>query len=136
MALADGLDAIMATLVALGIENVPDEPPETLAGFPVGVVYSTQGTTQDQPFGSMTMHDSITVAVMVARGNLPAAVRALKGYRESVPAAIYSALHAGTLAPIVNIDQIRHTLGPITWGGSEAFGYLFTLDGVKTQQDL
>jgi hypothetical protein len=137
MSMQAGLDNIMAVMVALGIENVPGDPPENISSFPIAVVYSTTGTTTDAPSGAMTMLDSVTIAVLVARGLLPAAAQATLPYRETVPAAIFNALHAGELAPIINLGPITHTLGPVQWGeATKTFGYLFTLTGVKTQQAL
>ncbi len=122
-----------------GLTYVPDNPPLHAVVWPMVTVYASDGITTDQPAGLvMTGIDNVTIAVVLPLDNLERTIDFLLPYREQIPKALFTEFtknNASSHAQKIGI--ISYTLGPIEWPqGIEMFGFLFTVNDVKIQNEM
>ena len=130
MGLQTAISALQDIVGAVsGIKKAPDYAPDSINAFPFSVAYADSGTFENvsADFGK-ALH-TLIVEIHVARVDLPASIKNVMEYGDSVPAAI---LAKPTLNNTVStFRDITYTFGPLDWGTTKTIGFRFQINGVK-----
>jgi hypothetical protein len=108
-----------------GIEEAPDEPPESMNQFPFVVTLPRTGTiTRESP--EMQGIYTIYVQVHVGQQVLPRAIETAIPYGDSIPQALWADPKLG--GNVSTIQEVRFTFGGLEWGTEKHIGYRFEVD--------
>ena len=126
MGLETTIDYVQAMMRALdGVEEAPDEPPETMLQFPfVATLPRTAVITRESP--QMQGLYTIYVEVHVGRQVLPKAIATALPFGDSVPNALWGDPKLG--GNVDTINEIRFTFGRLDWGKEQHIGFRFEVD--------
>lgn len=121
------------------LRYVPDNPPLQVSVWPMVTVFASDGEFIDQPAGLlMTGLNNVTIAVILPTGNdLEKVIDFLLPYCEQIPMTLFKYFTKNNSSSHAQkIGAISYTIGPIEWGGIDMFGFLFTIQDVKIQNEV
>lgn len=131
------IDQIQAEVRAVpGIRAAPDEPPAQINQFPFAVCYAREGYFKVGPVGTLHGIHEIVLEVHVARQEMEHDFQQVMPFAESIPNAILAAYGDGRLTGLEVLQEIRYAFGPLGWGGVPTMGFLFRINGIKTQDAI
>ena len=127
-ALIEAVQAVVRNVP--GIRKVPESIPDQLAAWPAAVIYYQTGGYETGDHGISDAAHNIAVDVMMPRKDLASAMRVLTPFIKSVPAQLMQDPTFGDLCePPARID---YELFTVTYAETEAIGYRFVMQKVKT----
>jgi hypothetical protein len=138
MGLPDVVREVQAEMRALaGVRSAPDYVPDQVAEDLVIICYPATGTwksnTPEDLRGLHTLHLMLLVPTGIP---LKTALEDLYPYVDLIPQRLWQALKAGRLTSLDTFGDIGYEYGKWAYAGIEYWGYRFTVQNVKTKQDV
>ena len=138
MATLSGATTELVGVVAgvTGINHSPNEPQEQVTIYPAAYTYTTDGTGINEPADVQKDLHNIQIAVIMPLNDLVQCVKVMLPLYEPITKAIFQHRNGRTSSHYATFGNITYTLGPIEWAGQDMFGYVFTVQSVKIQNNI
>ncbi len=136
--LAGATAELVAVIAAVsGINHAPSEPTEQITTYPTAQTYTTGGSSINEPPDVEKSLHSINIAVLMPLNDIRQAIKVMLPLYEVIVAAIYTHRNGRTSSHYATFGALNYTLGPVDWpSGQIMYGYIFTLDGIKIQNNI
>lgn len=140
MATLAGATAELVSVISgvSGVKYAPSEPSEQIKSWPVAMTYTTDGRVSElrASIENKSLH-TINIAVLMPLNDLRQAVLTMLPLYEPITDALINHLNGRTSTQYATWRNLAYTLGPVEWPtGDVMYGYVFTLQEVKIQNDL
>ncbi len=132
-----GAIAELITVVSgvTGVQNAPATPTEQITSYPVAMVYAAEGKSSNGMSSRLESEHNIQIALLMPLNDYRQATTTMLPFHEPIIAALFSHRNSRASLHYQSFAGVSYTFGRIDWG-SEAFGYIFTIEGVRIKNNI